>query len=61
MLGASFTGEIEILTVAEEEREPTVTVYEKESSPLRSADDSVTIDTSNLDPNAVLKEIKKYF
>ena len=34
---------------------------EREHSPLRSADDSVTIDTSNLDLNAVLKEIKKYF
>ncbi len=33
---------------------------EREHSPLRSADDSVTIDTSALDPNEVLEEIKRY-
>ena len=33
---------------------------EREHSPLRSADDSVTIDTSFLDPNEVLEEIKGY-
>ena len=33
---------------------------EREHSPLRSADDSVTIDTSFLDPNEVLEEIKRY-
>ena len=33
---------------------------EREHSPLRSADDSVTIDTSALDPNEVLEEIKRF-
>ncbi len=33
---------------------------EREHSPLRPADDSVIIDTSNLNPKEVLKEIKKY-
>ena len=32
---------------------------EREHSPLRPADDSVIIDTSNLDPNGVIKEIKR--
>ena len=32
----------------------------RKHSPLRPADDSVIIDTSNLNPNGVLKEIKKY-
>ena len=33
---------------------------EREHSPLRPAEDSVIIDTSNLNPDGVLKEIKKY-
>ena len=32
---------------------------EREHSPLRPAEDSVIIDTSNLNPDGVLKEIKK--
>ena len=34
---------------------------EREHSPLRPAEDSVIIDTSNLNPDGVLKEIKKTF
>ncbi len=32
---------------------------EREHSPLKPADDSIIIDTSNLDPIGVIKEIKK--
>ncbi len=32
---------------------------EREHSPLKQADDSIIIDTSNLDPIGVIKEIKK--
>jgi len=31
---------------------------EREHSPLKPADDSIIIDTSNLDPIGVIKEIK---
>ena len=33
---------------------------QREHSPLKPADDSVIIDTSNIDPDGVIKEIKKY-
>ena len=32
---------------------------EREHSPLKPADDSIIVDTSNLDPIGVIKEIKK--
>jgi hypothetical protein len=38
MVGASFTGDIEITTDAVDEFEPIETVYEKESSPFSSLD-----------------------
>ena len=33
---------------------------EREHSPLIPADDSITIDTTNLNPEGVVKEIKTY-
>ena len=52
--------EVNMRLLLEELRERDKKDTDREHSPLRPAEDSVIIDTNNLDPNGVIKEIKKH-